>query len=81
VNAPDISRLSMAAQLSLLVDIVQGRHRQSDAFIEAMEPLDKALNEAYAALDAAAEYHPEPCADQFWRDSQYAIDAGFGEAA
>ncbi len=57
----DLSTLSERDQLKLLCDLIQGGpgvHR-SDAFIDAMMPVDEAFSAAYDALDAAAEYEPD----------------------
>ena len=45
-------------QLSILCDLASGGHKnldQSDAFIDALMPVDDALTEAWASLEAAAE--------------------------
>lgn len=52
--------LTEAEQLSLMVDLIQGGDinlNRSDDFIDALMPLDKAMDAAYDALECAA-YSP-----------------------
>jgi hypothetical protein len=54
-----------------------------DAWLDATLPLTKAYQANYEAMERALEpCHPEFWGDDtFWRDSQYAIDRGMGDAA
>jgi hypothetical protein len=48
-------KLSQADQLSIMCDLIQGGHRdlnRSDAFIDALIPVDRAFVDAWAELAA-----------------------------
>ena len=51
-------RLTMADQLELICDIIQRGHKDldgSDAWVDALMPVDAAFVEAWAALSGCAE--------------------------
>lgn len=55
-------KLSQADQLSIMCDLIQGGHRdlnRSDAFIDALMPVDKAFDDAWDELKADSEGYPD----------------------
>lgn len=74
--------LSEADQLAILGDMTEGHPGlgRSDAFVDALFPVDSAFSQGYDALVAVVEDAPGPVDDDpYWRDSQHAINAEMGE--
>lgn len=78
--------LSEADQLAVMCDLIQGGDgnlNRSDAFIDALIPLDATFSEVFDLLDGIADpdgsYDADEADGRFWRDSIHARNMGFGE--
>ena len=76
--------LSLADQLSVMCDLVQVGHRDlhgTDAWCDALTPVDDAFSNAYQELLECADPFDTDAvdADRYWRDSHHAVAAGLGE--